>query len=215
MGLGETASPTEMRKQYQRLISALMSAENGSTPDQVRRYQTARERLSVAYESAKRQLMRGDQLHGSVTGSGLLLGEILVDADVITPEQLSDALVEQAKLKPPLPLGRILVGRKLISWDQLAYYLRLQDLLQLSTTHQTRLSRQLIELGLASRAEMDVAELDCDTTGCSLVHAVIRRGWIRPVILAILTNSPDKLPDKVTGQTRAPATSGKAFVISV
>ncbi len=172
MGLHECSSSAELRRQYQRLISALMTAQSDASADQLRRYEKARERLTIAYEHAKKQLSSAEVLHGSVTGSGILLGEILLDAEMISREQLDEALAEQAKTKPPLPLGRILVAKKILTWEQLAYFLRLQDILQLPPTHQQRLSRQLIELGLSSRSEMEIAELDCETTGCSLLHAI-------------------------------------------
>ena len=131
MGIDECASPAELRRQYQRLITGFVAAEYDCSVDQLRRYLTARERLTIAYEKARKQLSHSEEMHGSVTGSGLLLGELLIDAEIISQEQLEDALQAQSKTKPPLPLGRILVARQLITWEQLAYYLKLQDLLQL------------------------------------------------------------------------------------
>jgi hypothetical protein len=211
MGVNECASPIELRKQFQRLTTALIAAEGECNPDQAQRYQTARERLSVAYEKAKRQLTNPEEMHGSVTGCGILLGEILIDSRLITHAQLDDALAAQAKTKPPLPLGRILVARKLITWEQLAYFLKLQDLLQLPAIHQERLARQLTELGLCSKAEMEIAELDCETTGWSMFHAIGRRGWIKPALLAALTNTVEKTAPKPGAEESTPATSGKTL----
>lgn len=213
MGQNECASPMELRKQYQRVTAALFACEIDGNPEQSWRFQTARERLALAFEKSRNQLAEATELHGSVTGSGLLLGEILVDSEVITKSQLDDALKAQAESKPPLPLGRILVARKLLTWEQLAYYLKLQDLLQLPPTNQHRLARQLMELGLASRAEIDVAELDCETTGCSMFHAVTRRGWVKPSLLAALTNTPDKSSaGKDVNEERPAAKSSTNFV---
>jgi hypothetical protein len=206
MGQGECASSLELRKQYQKIITALMAAQVECTPDQVRRYETAIQRLTVAFEKAKNQL-NNSEISGSVTGSGVLLGEILIDAGVITQRQLEDALQTQAKLKPPLPIGRILVARNLITWEQLAYYLKLQDLLQLDTTHKNRLARQMLELGLASKTEIELAELDCDTTNKPLLHIIERRGWASSAILGILTGSEciakTSVPPPVQPQTSA------------
>lgn len=202
MGLNECSSSTLLRKQYQKLSTALLLAQNESDkesdrePEQARRYKIAKDKLQEAFEKAKPCLRSNEEQHGSVTGSGLLLGEMLIDAGLITKEQLKSALETQQLCKPPLPLGRIFVARKLLTWEQLAYYLRLQDLLQLSPTHESRFSRQLIELGLINRAELDVLELDCETTGYSLFHSITRRGWIKPAILALLTNSTHKVKDK-------------------
>lgn len=195
MGQDECASSIDLRKQYQRVITALMAAQVDCTPDQVRRYETAIQRLTMAFEKAKNQL-HNSEINGSVTGSGVLLGEILIDAGVITHGQLDDALQTQAKLKPPLPIGRILVARNLISWEQLAYYLKLQDLLQLPTTHKSRLARQMFELGLASKKEIELAELDCDTTNKPLLQIIERRGWVSHNIMSILTGCQSIVSNK-------------------
>jgi len=187
MGLKDGVSQVEMRKQYQRVISILFAAEGECAAEHASRFRTARERISVAYEKNKKQMQDPDYM--PCQGEGLLLGEILIDAQVISRIQLKDALTAQRSSK--LPLGRILVACKLISWEQLAYYLKMQDLLQLAPTHPERLSRQLLELGLTTKAEMEVAELDCETTGCSMVHAIGRRGWLKPALLAALTDSPE------------------------
>ncbi len=211
MGLNECASPIEMRKQFQRLTAAFIAASVDCKPDQVQRYQVARERLIKAYEDARTQLNFPEEMHGSVTGCGLLLGEILVDSGKISQEDLADSLEAQNKTKPPLPLGRILVARKLITWDELAYYLKLQDILQLSSTHQERLARQLTELGLCSKAEMEVAELDCDTTGWSMFHAIGRRGWINQALLCALTNTEVKAVAKADSSETTTSHNGKTL----
>jgi len=77
-----------------------MTAQSDATPEQLRRYEIARERLTIAYDHCKKQLSNAEVLHGSVTGSGFLLGEILLDAEMIAREQLNEALAEQAKTKP-------------------------------------------------------------------------------------------------------------------
>jgi len=191
-----------------------MTAQSDATPEQLRRYEIARERLTIAYDHCKKQLSNAEVLHGSVTGSGFLLGEILLDAEMIAREQLNEALAEQAKTKPPLPLGRILVAKKILTWEQLAYFLRLQEILQLTPTQQQRLSRQLVELGLASRAEMETAEFDCETTGCSLLHAVTRRAWVQPSLLALLTGSSDKAQSKAE-KISPTVLTGKVFAKSM
>lgn len=208
MGLHECAGTAEVRKQYQRVITALMAAQVDCSPDQARRYETAIDKLSIAFEKAKKQLNSNDEMHGSVTGTGVLLGEILIDAGAITAGQLEAALETQAKMKPPLPIGRILVARKIITWDQLAYYLKLQDLLQLPTFHKQRLSRQLLELGLASKSELETAELDCDTTGYSMFHVIERRSWISPAILAVITGAENV--ERPTVQMERPAVKAPA-----
>lgn len=190
MGLADNASPAEMRKQYQRVMTALLSASSEVKDGSNNRYELARKKLNEQYEQVK-QSSHAAETHGT-SANGHLLGEILVEAELITRDQLEDALIAQCRTQPPLPLGRILVNRRLITWEQLAYFLKLQDLLQLSPTASARMGRQLTELGLITKAELEVVELDCETTGCSLGHVISRRGWINAAVISALTSSPER-----------------------
>lgn len=213
MGMDDSASSAEMRKQYQRLVAALLSCEYEGSEANLKRYQGAREKLSKAYENYRNQSENNEpESSEQEPGEGHLLGEILVDSQLISREQLTDALKTQAKAK--LPLGRILVACKLISWEQLAYYLRLQDLLQLPASHPERLARQLLELGLASKSEMEVAALDCETTGCSMVHAIERRGWIKARTLAALVGTQEKAKkEELSARSASSAATATSFAI--
>lgn len=191
MGLPDNVSPSEMRKQYQKIMTALLSAESEVKEGATNRYAVAREKISEQYERVRAHSSHAAETHTTST-NGVLLGEILVEAEIISREQLDDALMAQCRTQPPLPLGRILVSRKLITWEQLAYFLKLQDLIQLSATAPQRMTRQFTELGLVTRAELEMAEVDCETTGCSLGHILIRRGWVKASVIAALTSSPDK-----------------------
>jgi len=202
MGLPDNASPSEMRKQYQRIMTAMLSAESELKDGSTNRYAVAREKISEQYERVRAHTSHAAETHTTST-NGVLLGEILVEAGIISREQLDDALMAQCRTQPPLPLGRILVSRKLITWEQLAYFLKLQDLLQLSPTAPQRMTRQFVELGLVSRAELEMAEVDCETTGCSLGHILIRRGWVKASVISALTSSPDQ-------QDSAAASAAKA-----
>lgn len=191
MGLPDNVSPSEMRKQYQRIMTAMLSAESELKEGTNNRYATAREKISEQYERVRAHSSHAAETHATAS-NGVLLGEILVEAEIISREQLDDALMAQCRTQPPLPLGRILVSRKLITWEQLAYFLKLQDLIQLSPTAPQRMTRQFVELGLVSRAELEMAEVDCETTGCSLGHILIRRGWVKASVITALTSSPDQ-----------------------
>ena len=188
MGLPDNATNAETRKQYQRIMTALLSAESEMKEGGSNRYAVAREKLSEQYERVRAS--HAAETHAT-SSNGVLLGEILVEAGILSQEQLDDALMAQCRTQPPLPLGRILVSRKLITWEQLAYFLKLQDLIQLSPTAPARMTRQFVELGLVTRAELEVAEVDCETTGCSLGHILIRRGWLKASVVSALTSSPD------------------------
>lgn len=200
MGLPDNASAPELRRQYQKLMTVLMSAEAEEQNASSNRYSVARNTLTEQYEKV-RSHSHAAEMHSTATG-GLLLGEILVESEVITRDQLDDALMAQCRTQPPLPLGRILVSRRLITWEQLAYFLKLQDLLELAPTAPSRMSRQLIELGLISRAELETAELDAETTGCSMGHILIRRGWVKASVISALTGSPERKSTPVTASSR-------------
>lgn len=202
MGLPDNASPSEMRKQYQRIMTAMLSAESELKDGSTNRYAVAREKISEQYERVRAHTSHAAETHTTST-NGVLLGEILVEAGIISREQLDDALMAQCRTQPPLPLGRILVSRKLITWEQLAYFLKLQDLIQLSPTAPQRMTRQFVELGLVSRAELEMAEVDCETTGCSLGHILIRRGWIKASVISALTSSPDQQNTAVGSAAKA------------
>lgn len=214
MGLPDNASPSEMRKQYQRIMTAMLSAESELKDGSTNRYAVAREKISEQYERVRAHTSHAAETH-TTSSNGVLLGEILVEAGIISREQLDDALMAQCRTQPPLPLGRILVSRKLITWEQLAYFLKLQDLIQLSPTAPQRMTRQFVELGLVSRAELEMAEVDCETTGCSLGHILIRRGWVKASVIAALTSSPDQEGSASTSAAKAVGMEQKQLAAAV
>lgn len=190
MGIAEDASPKEMKHQYHRLMNALFALD-ANNPKYEDRLSKARERLSNAYESVKR-------LDGSRDNSICIsseeptsevpkIGELLIEAGILSNEQLQMALETQRNSSHRIPIGQLFVHWKLISWEQLAFYLRIQDLLKLDPAAKERLTRQLLDLGLLSSEEMEIAQLDCETVGCSLEHAICRRGWLTPELLKELT----------------------------
>ncbi len=191
MGIAEDASPKEMKQQYQRLMTALfaLDTKNPKYEDRLRR---AREKLSDAYEATKRlDLRRGSEFCAQSTEQPTSdvpgIGELLVEAGVIARTQLEAALEAQMQSPVPVPIGRLFVHWRLITWNQLAFYLRVQDLLELDPHSHERLSRQLLDLGLLTADEIEMVELDCETVGCSFEHAICRRGWVKPELLKKLT----------------------------
>ena len=195
MGLPENLSQADLRRHYQKTMTALISAENDSKDTNAKRYANARQKLNELFERVRSATPNhAAETHSTAVKSNLL-GEILIDAEMLTREQLDDVLQAQSKTQPPLPLGRILVSRRLITWEQLAYFLKLQDLLELSPKAPSRMARQLTELGLITKDELEIAELDCETTGSSLGHILVRRGWLKPSVLAVLTDSVERKPN--------------------
>ncbi|MBY0546178.1 MAG: hypothetical protein K2W95_02745 [Candidatus Obscuribacterales bacterium] len=192
MGIDEDASPREMKLQYQRLMAALFALD-ANNPKYEDRLSKARERLSVAYESTKKIDSKRDT--GVCTSSEQptsavpKIGELLIEAGIIDNNQLEAALEVQRSSKQPIPIGRLFVHWNLITWDELAFYLRIQDLLKLDPTAKERFTRQLLDLGLISAEELEIVQLDCETVGCSLEHAICRRGWLKPELLKELTTA--------------------------
>jgi hypothetical protein len=190
MGIAEDASAKEMKQEYQRLMTALFELDlnNPRYDDRLRR---ARQKLSDAFEANKRfensKRFEKSVLLPAPTSDEPKLGELLIEAGAITREQLETALAAQAQAPSPIPIGRLLVHSRIISWDQLAFYLRIQDLLKLDPHSKERLSRQLLDLGLISQGELDIAKLDCETVGCTLEHAICKRGWLKPELIQELT----------------------------
>lgn len=195
LGLPDDAGPFQMKKRYQMLMAALFALDERDS-----RYEDrlgkARERLSRAYESYKRALPEiecdcVDMLSLSgIKSEPPLIGELLIEARLISRADLDRALEYQANSNKPVPLGSLLVNRQLITWDQLAFFLRLQDLLKLSPVDRTRMSRQLLDLGILTPDEVQQAELDCEIVGCSFQHAITRRGWVKEQLLNTLAPMP-------------------------
>jgi type II secretory ATPase GspE/PulE/Tfp pilus assembly ATPase PilB-like protein len=79
---------------------------------------------------------------------GLRLGDVLVDADTLSPAQVETALAEQQRLRS-LKLGEILVDVELITQEQLEQALALQ-----ANTPMLRLGEALISLKVLTGAEL-------------------------------------------------------------
>lgn len=188
MGIAENASPKEMKQQYQRLMTSVfaLDSHNPAYEDRLRR---ARERLSGAYEALKKFELKRDPEEGSAPPTSAVpkIGELLLEAGVITKVQLEAALQAQENSPVPIPIGRVFVHWRLITWDELAFYLRVQDLLKLDPESNERLTRQMLDLGLLTSREVDMLEIDCETVACTLSHAICRRGWLTPELIQELT----------------------------
>lgn len=187
-GAKEGMSNSELKQQYLRLMKALMPSGKEHDQRYEERLIKARETLSKLYSVFRQQNKNaGENIKSKVNFTGLRLGEILLESGELTEQQLAHALELQATASGPCPLGGLLVKLEYITWERLAFYLRLQDLLRLHPEHPERLSRQLLDLGLLTPAELETALLDCETCNCSLAHALSRRGWIKHSLYECLT----------------------------
>lgn len=203
LGLEQDSSARDLRRQYHRLMDALLESNGSDGSDRYEhRLAGAREKVCRAFESVKASSQgiaglfeRSEEERISRLPK---IGEILVDFGVINLEQLEAVLKVQRESKDRTPVGRLLVGWNLLSWEQLAQYLRIQDLLKLPASDPRRMARQLLELGLITQEELDMAEIDRETVGCSVIHAICRRGWVKENVISCLYASPSlgKSPSK-------------------
>ncbi len=204
LGLPDGASFTTVKKRYQRLTAFFAMQENFCDSSLQRRLRTARESLSETYEEFKRSDIRqaytGDFEclqtlgHKSILPSSRpRIGQILVAAGVLSIEELDEALAVQLTSAVSMPLGRLLVSWRYLTWEELAYYLCLQDLIKLPPDNPNRLSKQLLELGLISEDQLAIARLDQRTTSLSLTQILVRRKWIQSEVIEQLP-AKTKLP---------------------
>lgn len=192
-GAKEGMSDADLKQQYLRLMKALMPSGKDHDQRYEERLIKARENLSKLYSIFRQKIKKPTEVRTSrnirfdINSNSLRLGEMLLEAGELTEEQLANALELQTLSKGPCPLGGLLVKLEYITWNRLAFYLRLQDLLRLHPEHPERMGRQLLDLGLLSPSELEIALLDCETCNCSLAHALSRRGWIKQSLYECLT----------------------------
>jgi hypothetical protein len=97
------------------------------------------------------------------------LGALLVSQNIITEEQLANALEEQRQ-KPYLRVGEILFGRGFINFAQL------EELLEQQYTDM-RLGQLLIRKGHLTAEQLEIAMQEHEETGMLLGHLIVRLGF--------------------------------------
>lgn len=185
LGVANDATSPEIVGQYEHIMAALDEAGHRQLHHQ-ERMERAKECVVAAYHGGTAKDFRPTTTKTRGKSACERLGKFLVRTNVLSQKELEATLRIQKSSPTKLPLGSLLVSRGLLNWEQLAYYLKLQDLLDLSPDNESRLSRQLVDLGLLTEAELELVQFDCETCRCSLSHAIIRRGWIEEPLLEVL-----------------------------
>lgn len=200
LGLPDWADSQDIKRQYRRLVMFLSDSEQDCDYKHQKLLRQAREKLSLCYENYK--LPGHDRYAVAIAHSPWpgdvpdpckhpRIGQILVSCGAITLEQLNEALEAQRSSDPHEAIGKILIDRKLISTSQMAYFLELQLMLDLSDGEWTREVAQLQALGLLTNDQIWIARIDRNTRNCSIREAIVDRGWIDRHVL-------DGLPWKTT-----------------
>jgi type IV pilus assembly protein PilB len=101
----------------------------------------------------------------------LRLGEILVRESVITEAQLQSALEAQAKLTTYVPLGHILVARKVISRERLKLYLQLYR-------RSSRLGEILVHSGCITSEQLALGLAKQRRSGKPVGETLVRLGFV-------------------------------------
>jgi type IV pilus assembly protein PilB len=129
----------------------------------------------------------------SAGGQRMMLGELLVQAKVISAEQLGEVLA--APRAPGQKIGQLLVGRGWITESQLTQTLSLQLSIPWVSLHRVDFSRQLL-----SRITREVAETYC------LIPIFLRHVKGQGETLYVATDDPtsDKALEEVTELTGLP-----------
>ncbi len=192
LGLPDWADSQDIKRQYRRLVSFLSDYEQCCDYKHQKLLRQAREKLSLCYESYKAPGVERHSVPIPVKSwareiedlaSQPKIGQILVSCGAITLEQLDEALEAQRSEEPHEPLGKILVDRKLISASQLAYFLNLQVMLDLSDSDWPREVAQLQALGLLTADQVWIARIDQTTRRCSIREVIVDRGWVDQQVL--------------------------------
>ncbi len=133
------------------------------------------------------------------------IGQILLDAGLITPDDLNKALVEQAESN--VQLGQILVNNGAIDQTILNAVLAIQnDLAQLESALKTtagepeRLGELLIQTGRVTRADVESALAEQQKTREKIGEILVRRGLFTEdeINAALAFQSYQAGPDNVT-----------------
>ncbi len=183
LGLTDGASSLEMKKAYARLIQKLDAIQN----EEVSKEQVAcivqeiRERLSDSFEYMK-SLDAENQFSG--TGCRPKLGQLLVACDMLSLEELDSVLeIQRNVLVDDTALGELLVAIGYVTEEQLAHFLRLQEVIKLPPDHPVRWGQRLVELGMITEDQLKIALIEHRATGVTLREALIERGWLSTELL--------------------------------
>ncbi len=182
LGISEEASSAEVKKSYALLLQRLENLRTPQASSQTTALQTVRERLSESYEqwkAAETKNFRRCIQEGCNHRSTARLGQVLVASGKISLACLMSILdIQSQSSSNSRRLGELLIEHGYLSEQELIHFLKEQKVISLPPEHPLRWGQRLVELGLVSEDQLQIALIDHSQTGCSLRQAFIDRGWL-------------------------------------
>jgi hypothetical protein len=107
------------------------------------------------------------------------LGQLLVASDRLSARDLESMLtVHDSEQLNAMPMGKLLVIAGVLTTDELRYYLTLQKMLRLPSDHHERWGQKLVDQGLLTQEQLNIALNDRLVKKMTLREAIVARGWM-------------------------------------
>jgi hypothetical protein len=107
------------------------------------------------------------------------LGQLLIADGRLSAGDLDSILtVHDSEELRKLPVGKLLVISGLLTAPELRHYLSLQKMLRLPSDHHERWGRKLVDDGLLTQEQLNVALSDRLLKKMTLREAIVARGWM-------------------------------------
>jgi hypothetical protein len=181
LGMPDGATIADIKKRYARLLERL-SQRDSDAPEVIEELQPARQRLSESFEHWKKVGALDQDSYAEIMTATPKLGQVLVASDRITLRELV-AVLELQNRSIGQRFGELLVSNGYISSSELNYFLQLQRIIELPLDHPERWGQRLVDLGLLTHDQLQIALIDHRRTGNTLRAAIIDRGWLNVAVL--------------------------------
>lgn len=182
LGLDEEASEAQCEAAYQRLSNSLNKLKSVSPKDQA----MVDRALGKLWQARQENVRHPDEKKVSDRfAERLRLGILCVASGMITFDQLSEAMAEQAT--SGAPLGEILQAKQFISQEELDGLLLGQDLI-IGEGQCDSEGQRLLALDVVSEEMMMIALLEKRFASTSLKDALIRRNWLSETLWEAIFN---------------------------
>lgn len=184
LGLSESSSLLEVRKAYAQMLRALYSTDLAKSKTGLARLKDVRQRIQSAIDNLTQMHNEDSKTPDKAQWVRPKLGQMLVASGMLTIDQLDAALeIQRNTQSHHIFIGEILVHSGYITNKQLTHYLKQQELLRLPPDHQERWGQRLVQLGLVTEDQLNIALIDQHNKTCTLREALINRGWLTADVL--------------------------------
>ncbi len=184
LGLSESTSLMEVKKAYAQMLRALYSTDMAKSKTGLARLKDIRQRIQGALDQLTK--LHREELINEIAKNGVRpkIGQMLVACGLLTIDQLDAALeIQRNTQSHHIFIGEILVNAGYITERQLSHYLKQQELLRLPPDHEDRWGQRLVQLGLVTEDQLNVALIDQNNKSLTLREALISRGWLTADVL--------------------------------